>query len=93
MNEQMNAPMSPAPGNPTSFFQVWMNALTKPNEQTFADMANSASAKSTTAFLWVFVASLVQFFISSLVQGAYMSQAMQQFGSNGQFGGGGRPWQ
>lgn len=88
MNEQSNVPMSPAPGSPTSFFQVWMNALSKPNEQTFVDIANSANAKSTTAFLWIFVTSLVQLFISSLVQGAYMSQMMQQFGSNGQFGGG-----
>jgi len=89
MNEQMNAPMSPAPGGPSSFFQVWMNALTKPNEQTFVEIASSANAKSTTAFLWVFLASLVQFLVSSLVQGAYMNQVMRQFGSSGQFGGGG----
>ena len=87
MNDQMNAPMSPAPmsGSPAPFYQVWMNALTKPNEQTFADMAASPNAKMSTAFLWVFAGSLVQFLFASLVQPAYMRQMMQQYGGGGQF--------
>ena len=86
MNDQMNAPMSPMPSGPTPFYQVWMNALTKPNEQTFADMANSGNAKATTAYLWVFVASLIQIFFSALVQSAMMRQMFDQFGSGGSFG-------
>jgi Yip1 domain len=93
MNDQMNAPMSPAPmsGGPQAVLQVWMNALTKPNEQTYAELAASPNAKSTTAFLWVFIGSLVNAFLASLVQGAVMRQVMQQYGGSNQFnfGGGG----
>lgn len=85
MNEQSNAPLSPMPGGPTPIYQVWMSALTKPNEQTFAEMAASPNAKSTTAFLWVFLGSLVNFFFASLVQGAAMQQMMQQYGVGDQF--------
>jgi Yip1 domain len=85
MNEQSNAPLSPMPSGPIPIYQVWMNALTKPNEQTYAEMAASPNAKSTTAFLWVFIGSLVNFLIASLVQGAVMGQMMRQFGGNGQF--------
>lgn len=90
MNDQFNTPISPAPmpGGPQSVVQVWMNALTKPNEQTFADLAASPNAKSTTAFLWVFIGSLVNALFASLVQGAIMRQVMQQYG-NGQFNFGG----
>ncbi len=65
MNDQMNTPMSsmPSGGGPTPFYQVWINALTKPNEQTFADIANSGNAKATTAYLWIFIGSLVQIFL------------------------------
>jgi Flp pilus assembly pilin Flp len=83
MNDEMNAPMSPVPNGPTPFYQIWINALTKPSEQTFADMASSPNAKSTTAFLWVFLGSLVQFFFASLVQNAYMRQLMQQYNVGG----------
>jgi hypothetical protein len=85
VNEQPNAPLSPVPGGATPIYQVWLNALTKPNEQTFAEMAASPNAKSTTAFLWVFIGGLVNFLFASLVQGAVMSQMMQQYGGDGQF--------
>lgn len=80
MNEDMNTPMSP--GGPTSIFQTWVNALTKPSEQTFADIAASPNAKSTNAFLWVFVGSLVNFFLVSLVPNRLTNQFMSQFGIN-----------
>lgn len=94
MNDQMNAPMSPAPapapGGMQSVFQIWMNAVTKPNEQTYADMAASPNAKLTTALLWVFIGSLVSAFFASLVQGVAMRQILQQYGgSQFQLGGGG----
>ena len=84
VNEQPNAPLSPVPGAPTPVFQVWMNALTKPSEQTFAEMAASPQAKATTGLLWVFLGSLANFFLTSLVQGTVMRQMMQQYG-DGQF--------
>jgi len=88
MDEQSNAPMPAAPSGMAGWFSVWMAAVTKPNEQTFAYMANSGEAKATTAYIWVFIGSLVSFFLGSLVQGAATKQLMQQFG-NGQFSGGG----
>ncbi|HXD09390.1 MAG TPA: YIP1 family protein [Anaerolineales bacterium] len=89
MNDQMNTPMSPMPGGPTPFYQVWLNALTKPNEQTFIEIANSAQAKASTAYLWIFASSLVQIFLTVLVQGAMMSSMMAQYGGgNTQLGGG-----
>jgi Flp pilus assembly pilin Flp len=78
MNDSMNTSIST--GSPMSIFQTWMNALTKPNEQTFADIAASPNAKSTNAFLWVFVGSLVNFFLVSLVQSQLTSQYMEQLG-------------
>jgi len=80
MNEQDNAPLSPEPSGLSSWFSTWMEAITKPNQQTFARLAASPNAKMTTAFLWVFLGSLVNFFFASLVQGAVMGQMMQQFG-------------
>ena len=89
MNDPMNAPMSSLPGGPKPFYQVWINALTKPNEPTFIEIANSPEAKATTAYLWIFVSSLIQIFLTALVQGAMMSSMMTQFGGDGsQFSGG-----
>jgi len=87
MNDQMNAPMSSAPGGATPIFQVWINALTKPNEQTYTDIANSANAKATTAYLWVFISSLVASFLSLIVQGAVLRTQLSQIG-DGQLGSG-----
>jgi len=89
MDEQSNAPMPTAPSGMAGWFSVWMTAVTKPNEQTFADMANSGNAKATTAYIWVFIGSLVSFFFASLVQGAAMRQLMQQSGMGNQFNSGG----
>lgn len=80
MNEQDNAPFSPEPSGFSSWFSTWMEAITKPNQQTFARLAASPNAKMTTAFLWVFLGSLVNFFVASLVQGAILGQTMRQFG-------------
>lgn len=92
MNDQMNAPMSSMPsGGPQAAFQIWMNAVTKPNEQTYAEMAASPNAKLTNALLWVFIGSLVSAFFASLVQGVAMRQILQQYGGDQfpQLGGGG----
>ena len=77
MSEQMNAPMLPPPSGVSEWMSVWRDALTRPSDQTFARIAQSPNAKSTTAFLWIFLGSLVNFFLASLVQGAAMGQMMQ----------------
>jgi len=82
MNDQMNAPMSsmPSGSGPVPFYQVWINALTKPNEQTYADIANSPNAKASTAYMWVFGGSLISAFLSLLVQGALLRSQLSGVG-------------
>ena len=93
MNDMPNPPMPPPPAPPspmmepaapTPFFQVWMNALTKPNEATFAQMASSPNAKATPAFLWIFLVSLVQSFVLFLVQGSVFRRMLEQQGLGNQ---------
>ena len=78
---------APAPvSGPTPVMQTWMKALTKPSEQTFVEIASSPNAKASTAYLWVFVASLVQLFLTSLVQSRLLGTYMQQAGLGDAFG-------
>jgi hypothetical protein len=69
MNEQSNAPMpSGAPGF-AGWFSTWMTAVTKPNEQTFADLAERPEAQSNNqAFMWVFLAGTIAALISGIFQ-------------------------
>ncbi len=79
MSDQMsNAPMMQT--GPSSFFQTWIDALTKPNEQTYAGIAASPKAKAMTAYVWVFVSSLIASFISLLVEGATVRNQLAQAG-------------
>jgi hypothetical protein len=82
MSEQSNVPIMS--GAPEPFYQTWIKALTQPNERTYAEMAMSPNAKAATAYLWYFIAMLVQFFFASLVQNAYLQQIVEQFG-NGEY--------
>jgi len=84
MNEEPNPPM--LPGRSPSILQTWMTALTKPNEQTFAQLAASPEAKTSTALLWVFIASLIQSLVTFLLQGRIMAQMMQGTGLENQAG-------
>lgn len=77
MNQQENAPMLPPPSGFSAWVDVWRDALTRPSEQTYAAIAQSPNARSTTAFVWIFLGSLVSFFLSSLVQGRLMEQILQ----------------
>lgn len=77
MNDPMNAPMSPVPSAPRSVLQVWMNALTKPSEQTYAEIATSPGASPGKAYLWIFLATLVNIFISFLIQAVFLGSGGQ----------------
>lgn len=79
MSDFSNEPTIVSNG-PTSFFQTWVDALTKPNEQTYAKIASSPEANPTKAYVWIFIASLVNFLIVLLAQGAIMRNMLQQFG-------------
>jgi len=80
MDDQVNTPISPLPSEPSSFLQVWIHALTKPSEQTFAKIANLPNTKTIVAYSWVFFTSLVQIFFLFLVQGTLVRQMLQQQG-------------
>ncbi|MBI1793023.1 MAG: hypothetical protein HYR70_02375 [Chloroflexi bacterium] len=86
MNQMSETPMALA--SPKSFFQVWVDALTKPSEFTFSAIANSPSAKASTAYLWIFIGYLTQFFFSFLVQGFALRRMMESYGGGGRFAGG-----
>jgi hypothetical protein len=72
----MNMPVSNAPapssggsGGISSWFSTWITAFTKPNEQTFAQIADSPNASFGTAALWVFIAGTVSALIQAILQG------------------------
>lgn len=88
MNEEMNAPVSPEPEGVSGWVTTWMQAITKPNEQTFAEIGSSRNAKTSTAFLWVFIGSLVNSFILYLAQGALISSMLSDFSDGSMFGSG-----
>ncbi len=77
-----NPPPPPTlePAAPPSFFQTWIRAFTRPSEATYAEIARSPRASMTTAFLWVFVTSLIAAFIGILVPSAGQRDMMRQFG-------------
>jgi hypothetical protein len=87
MNEPVNTPMLPPPSGVSEWISVWRDALTRPSDETFARIAQSPRAKASTALIWVFLGSLVNFLVAFLVQGAAISQMMQ----NPEFGGQGFP--
>jgi Yip1-like protein len=80
MNEPTNTPMLPPPSGVSEWVRVWRDALTRPSDETFARIGQSPNAKSTTAFLWVFLGSLVSSLLALPVQGVLMRQMLQSMG-------------
>jgi len=82
MSNMSNEPMVPAGDSEMSLVDTWMAAFTKPNEGTFARIAAQSRASITTAFIWVFVASLFTSFASLIAQavvGAGQLGSLRQF--------------
>ncbi|MBE0682201.1 MAG: YIP1 family protein [Anaerolineales bacterium] len=71
--EQMpsNAPMMESKPGPAGWMQVWMKAVTKPNEQTFVELTEGPQAVSKTAFIWVFIAGTVSGIFQAILQAIY----------------------
>jgi hypothetical protein len=82
-----NAPMVPDGG--TSFFNTWMDALTKPREATFAAIAASPKARATTAYLWVFLTYIVSALVAILIQGPMIRSRLAEAGVTGDLTGSG----
>lgn len=66
-----NMPVMESKPGPAGWIQVWMKAVSKPNEQTFIDMTESPDATSKTAFIWVFIAGTVSGIFQAILQGIY----------------------
>jgi len=80
MNELSNAPMyDGAPPAPEPFYTTWIKAVTKPNEQTYAEIGASPDATPGKAYLWVFLASLVSYFF---IMGISMIFSAAQYGTD-----------
>jgi hypothetical protein len=76
------------PGS-SSFIETWINALTKPREETYAAIAASPRAKASTAYLWVFVSSIAGSLAALVVQGATIRNRLAEAGVGAdRFGGG-----
>ena len=75
-------------GAPRPFYQVWMDAVTKPRSETYSSMASAPSATATTAFIWIVLVSLVELIVSALVSSA-TQKMMQQISGLPQFNRGG----
>jgi hypothetical protein len=63
-----------------SFLQIWLRALTKPNESTYSLLAASPRAKASKAFLWIFLCTLAPALVSVLVSGSRITQRLQDAG-------------
>jgi hypothetical protein len=81
-----NSPMTNAAPGVSGWLPVWIKAVTKPNEQTFVEIASSPEASSKTAFLWVFIAGTLAGLISGLMQVVLLVAGIQSQGF-GQFSG------
>jgi len=54
--------------SPMSIVEVWISAITKPREETFAQIAAQPNATTGNALVWVFVSSLVVNMFTAIVQ-------------------------
>jgi hypothetical protein len=77
MNEQSNVPMTSAAPEP--FYQVWMKAISRPSEHTYAALVASPNARSGTAYLWYFIGATVSWLLSALVPNQAYLQMMQEY--------------
>ena len=82
MSELSNDPMIPNSEPEMSLVETWVAAVTKPNDDTFSQIAAQPSASTGKAVLWVFVASLLTGFASLVAQAVGASSrlgGLQQF--------------
>lgn len=66
-----NTPVMDSKPGPAGWFQVWMKAVSKPNEQTFVEITDGPEATSKTAFIWVFIAGTISGILQAILQAIY----------------------
>lgn len=88
MSVQQN-PIVPA-GGFASWLNTWITAVTKPNEQTYVDLAERPEAKANKAYLWVFIAGTLGTLVAGLLQALVLAMGFGQGGTQlfGQMAGG-----
>jgi hypothetical protein len=79
MSEQL-PPSEPAANPPASWLETWIAAVTKPNPQTYVEIANSPAASTGKAYLWVFLAGLLSALVGVLAQGSLIERTLQSSG-------------
>lgn len=67
----------PPAGGEMTAIETWIAALTKPNVDTFAQIAGQSGATAGKAFLWVALASLITAFFGALGQMAGSGRTME----------------
>ncbi len=72
MTEMSNMPMEP--DQPEPFYQIWIRALTRPEDATYAGIASSANVNPNIAYLWLFLTGLISSIFSIALQGTSMRQ-------------------
>lgn len=79
-----NDPVKEFKPGPAGWLPVWIKAVTKPSEQTFAEMTDHPDAVSKTAFIWIFIAGTVATIVVGILQTLLMAMGFSnQLGSAG----------
>lgn len=70
MNDQSNLPVFPGSAGTADWFSIWVKAVTKPDEQTYSEMAEHPDAQTVGhALSWVFIAGTLAALISDVLTG------------------------
>lgn len=68
MSEEMQPVKAPPSSSGPPLLQSWTNAVTKPDEQTYIDIAAQAGENPNKAYLWIFVSGLIGMLLSTIIQ-------------------------
>jgi hypothetical protein len=63
-----------------SFFRTWVEALTKPREDTYVAIGSSPRARAMTGYIWVFLTSIVASVVTAVAQGAAIQEQLESSG-------------
>lgn len=79
MSEFSNEPIVPGSNSEMSLIETWIEAFTKPKEETFVRIAAQSGATASKAFMWVFVASLLTSLVSLVASFGGQMNNLRQF--------------
>jgi hypothetical protein len=68
-----NDPVMESKPGIAGWFQVWMKAVTKPNEQTFIEISEDPNASSRNAYIWVFVMGTITAIVQTILRAIYLA--------------------